>query len=140
MEQRLGRDMSVEELREKYDALVLAIGTLEPDTRDSLGLEKTARGLAVDKKTFATRIPGVFAGGNALSPAKRAVRAVAHGKSIAASVDQFLRDEKVVGDSRCFNSVIGKMQEEEAEEFLKEAKDLERVEPAGAQGTGFTED
>ncbi len=137
MEQSLGRDVGLEELCKDYDALVLAVGTLEPEALKSFGLEKTARGIAVDKKTFETSIPGVFAGGNAIFPAKMAVRAVAHGKNVAASVDQFLNGKQVVGVSRRFNSVMGKMQESEAEEFLKEAEDLERIEPSGGLGPGF---
>jgi len=139
MGQILGADIKLEDLRRDFDALVLAVGNLDPDTGDSFGLEKTTRGLAVDKKTFQTSKPGVFVGGNAISPARMAVRSLAHGKSIAASVDQLLSGMEVVGESRRFNSVLGKMQGDDAGEFLKEAEDLGRIEPTGGIGTGYSE-
>ena len=136
-ERILGENLRLEGLRKEYDAVVLAVGEVGPDFARSLGLEGTARGLTVDRKSFASNLIGVFAGGNALSPSKMAVRAAAHGKSIAESVHVFLGGREK-GDRGCsFNSRTGRLEKQEYEEMLKEAKGTARVEPAGGFEAGF---
>jgi formate dehydrogenase major subunit len=62
------------------------------------GLRVTGWGIAADERTLQTNIPGVFAGGDAVLGADLAVRAVAAGRIAAASIDQHLRGEPVVGE------------------------------------------
>lgn len=70
-------------------------------------------GIAVDPKTLATNLPGVFAGGDAVAGPDLAVRAVAAGKLAAASLDQFLGGKKVNGVPELIHVLMGKLSEEE---------------------------
>jgi formate dehydrogenase major subunit len=58
----------------------------------------TAWGIAADERTFATNLPGVFAGGDGVLGADLAVRAVAAGRMAAASIHQFLSGDPVTGE------------------------------------------
>ncbi len=137
MNTSLGSDVSLDELRNKYDAIVLMTGDLNSALYESTPLELSKRGLSVNRKTLSTNIEGIFAGGSLVSSSKMAVRAVGHGKSIAHSVDQFLSDKTITGRSQRFNSLMGRLQEGEAKEFLKEADSAERIEPVA---NGFSHD
>jgi len=76
-------------------------------------------GIAVDGRTLATNLPGVFAGGDAVTGPDLAVRAVAAGKLAAASIDQFLSGKKVIGAPEAVNVFMGKLNEEELAAFLR---------------------
>jgi ferredoxin len=117
----LGNDIWLEELRNKYDAVVLAIGTIKPEIFKNSGIELSPRGIVVNKRTFETSVPGVFAGGNAVSEGKMAIRALAHGKGISYSVNQFLENLPITGPPRRFDSRMGKLSEDELKEFLPPA-------------------
>jgi ferredoxin len=139
MKHALGREMEFKELRDTYDALVLALGTVDPNLFEDEHLKLTNRGLTVNRKTFETSIPGVFAGGNALGESRMAIRATAHGKVVAVSVDQFLNGLEVKGAPQRFNSLMGKIQTEEVEEFLKETRGHNRIMPEGGIDSGYSE-
>ena len=89
----------------------------EPSTSAQLTLSKW--GIAADPKTLATNLPGVFAGGDAVTGPDLAVRAVAAGKLAAASIDQYLSGKKVIGAPEAVNVVLGKLSEEELAVFLR---------------------
>jgi formate dehydrogenase major subunit len=76
-------------------------------------------GIAADPKTLATNLPGVFAGGDAVTGPDLAVRAVAAGKLAAASVDQYLIGKKVIGAPESVNVLMGKLSEEELAVLLR---------------------
>jgi formate dehydrogenase major subunit len=76
-------------------------------------------GIAADPKTLATNVPGVFAGGDAVTGPDLAVRAVAAGKLAAASIDQYLSKKPVVGAPQLVNVLMGKLSEEELAVFLR---------------------
>ena len=140
-----GTDIGWEEIKNAYDAIVLAVGKTNPELFQHTGMEFGQRGIIVDRKTFATSVPGVFAGGNAVGESRMAVRAAAHGRGIAFSVNQFLLEEtgtvkvSVTGIASRFNSSMGKPHEGEIDEFIKEADRDKRVVPEGGFETGFTE-
>jgi ferredoxin len=137
--QTLGKDIRLDELRNKYDAVVLTIGKIDPDLFENSGLELSKRGIEINKKTFATTLPGVFAGGNAVAESRMAVRAAAHGKGIAYSVNRFLNGLPVTGLPRRFDSRMGKISAAETEEFLKEAGRHKQVVPRGGVLNGYSE-
>jgi NADPH-dependent glutamate synthase beta subunit-like oxidoreductase len=118
MERSLGRDLLWDELKTGYDAVVVAIGTFNPELFDDTEISLTRQGMAVDRKTFETSIPGVFAGGNAVSESRMAIRASAHGKFLAKSVNQFLSGETVTGPARRFNSMLGKVHTDDTAELI----------------------
>lgn len=114
----LGKDISLNELTDEYDALVLALGAVEPALFEGSQIRLAARGIEIDKKTFETSVPGIFAGGNAVGQSKMAIRALAHGKDIHHSVNQFLNNKPITGPPRRFNSRIGKLQNNEILHYL----------------------
>jgi ferredoxin len=136
----LGENLLWEELRDVYDAVVLATGTIFPGLFEKMGLVLSSRGLEIDRRTFQTIIPGVFAGGNAVAESRLAVRAVAHGQGMALSVNQFLSEKKVTGSGRRFQSTVGKIREDDVGELLKEADGRSRIEPKAGSSGGFTGD
>jgi ferredoxin len=138
MDRTLGEDIRLESLRGEFDAVVLAVGSLEPEERGRLNLDHTPRGFAIDRKTFTTSLPGVFAGGNAVSPSRLAIRSAAHGKEIALSVGRYLELGSAAGPAPRFNSVMGKLQEGEIAEFMKEAESSERTVPEEGQSSGYS--
>jgi ferredoxin len=140
----LGRDIQWNELKNEYDTVIMATGTIEePGLFENSGIELSNRGIVINKRTFETTVPGIFAGGNAVGESRMAVRACAHGKGIAYSVNQFLNNEPVTGPQRRFNSRMGKLQNDEVEEFLPPAArgsfEKPPLDPAKLFIKGFTE-
>lgn len=140
MDRSLGKDLKWDELKNIYDAVILAVGKTDPDMFKSSGIELSRRGIVIDKKTYQTSLPGFFAGGNAVSvsESQMAIRAVAHGKNLSYSVSQFLKGDSVTGPIPRFQSILGKTREDEAREFLKEAENRDRVAPADLE-QGYTD-
>ncbi len=138
MNKNLGQDISLEEAQQDYDAVILATGSSEKSLPVYDDLEKTPRGLVVDKKTFQTNLADVFAGGNILAEGKMAIRSLAHGKFMAASVNQKFNEATVNGYGRRFNSVMGKLMEGEGEEFAKQAGALLSIVPENSKQGGFS--
>lgn len=81
------------------DTAVMAIGqVVNPTCIADSEIELTRwNTIAVDEQTLQTSVPGVFAGGDDVTGADIAVQAVAAGRRAAASIDQYLRGEAVVG-------------------------------------------
>ena len=119
MKTRLGQDISLDELRRVYDAVILTTGQAETEDQRIAGPNYMARGMLVDKKTFETSIPAVFAGGNILAEGRMAIRSLAHGRFIADAVHQYLSGLPVTGYQRRFNSVIGRLMPGEGEQFVQ---------------------
>jgi ferredoxin len=134
----LGKDLNLKDLKREYDAVILTVGEVGPDFVREMDLKGTSRGLKVDRESFATSLPGVFAGGSTVSPSRMAVRAAAHGKDLAVEVNSFLCREERGERESSFNSRTGRLNEKEFLEMLKEAEDSPRVSPAGGFETGFT--
>jgi ferredoxin len=141
MDRSLGKDLEWDDLKNVYDAVILAVGKADPQVFESSGIEISRRGIEINRKSHQTSVPGFFAGGNAVSvsESRMAIRAVAHGKNMANSVDQFLKGESVTGPIPRFHSILRKIQEDEASEFLKEADNEGRVTPADLK-QGFTDE
>ncbi len=139
MNRSLGRDLALEELQGKYDAVVLATGEMEPGLFDKTGVALSARGVAVGRQTFETSVSGLFAAGNVISPARLTVRAGGHGKDAAFSVGRFLESGTASGPRRRFQSIMGKLRDGEAEEFLQEAEASKRRPSPKGTDIGFSE-
>ncbi len=97
----VGQSVSLEELRNDYDALILACDFPDADA------------------------DGVFTA----TEHEMAVRAVASGKAAAEAADRFLAGSDGDGASKEFDSRIGKLHENELEEFLES-----NAQAAGEQG------
>ncbi|MGQ9823455.1 MAG: NAD(P)-binding protein [Desulfotomaculales bacterium] len=73
----------------EVDTVILAVG--QKPGLEGVSLEKTKGGtLAADPETLATAVPGVFAGGDAVTGPKTVVEAIAAGKRAAESIDRYL--------------------------------------------------
>ncbi len=100
--------------------VIAAIGqSVELPALDAGGLKLSKWGVSVDLKTLETNLPGVFAGGDVVTGPDLAVRAVAAGKLAAASVDQYLRGQKVTGAPEAIHVLMGKLSEEELAVLLR---------------------
>ena len=139
MQTTLGVDVSLAQLHNDFDAVILATGEMDAELFKDSSIEASKRGLKIDRKTMQTSRAGLFAGGSLVSASRMAVRAVGHGKTMALAVDQYLRGEPVSGRSKRFNSLMGRLQSGETDEFLKEASSASRVAAAGGFATGFSE-
>ncbi len=136
--QSLGKDFGLHEINKEYDAVVIAVGTIDHKTFEGSGIDMTQRGIAVNSSTFETSVPGIFAGGNAIGERRMAIRAAAHGKFIAYSVDQFLNVANVTDPPHRFDSIMGRMQDGEIDEYIKESGELEGVEPEDGLEKGYS--
>lgn len=136
---KLGRDMDLRELSAKHDAVILALGPLDEKKARQAGVPFAGHGIPVDAQTLQLDGLPTFAGGGAVGRAQSAVNAVADGKRMAASANQMLRGVGIVGLPRRFNSVIGKLREEEKTIFAKQADPDAPVTPAGRSADGFSE-
>ncbi|MBN1465279.1 (2Fe-2S)-binding protein, partial [candidate division KSB1 bacterium] len=83
MQQELGRQFQLDDLRSEFDAVVLTTGDIDTAYYRDTQLQHTSRGLKIDRQTLVTALSGVFAGGSLVSPSQMAVRAVGHGRTIA---------------------------------------------------------
>lgn len=99
--------------------VIAAIGQSVDLSLRSAELGFSKWGIAADAATLATNLPGVFAGGDAVTGPDLAVRAVAAGKLAAASMDQFLTGKKVVGAPELINVLMGKLSEDELALMLR---------------------
>ena len=138
MERSLGKNLGWEKLQKNYDAVVVAVGTFNSELFDNIEISLTGKGISIDRKTFETSIPGVFAGGNAVSESRMAIRASAHGIFMAESVDQFLAGETVTGPARRFTSILGKVRESDTVELIKEAEGHQRLFYEGGFEKGYS--
>lgn len=139
MEVRLGEDVLLSNLREDYDAVLLAVGQTEERDVVSWGLEAGKHGVHVDRDSLATSTIGVFAGGNAIRRSSRLkVRSVADGRSAAVSIGQFLSGNPLAVDRKRFSVHLGKLDPLDLEMMVEEASDSPRVVPEGGAGVGLT--
>jgi ferredoxin len=137
---KVGTNPAIDDLAQRFNAVILSIGKIEPAVAATFGVEASTTGIKINARTFETSRKGFFAGGSAVQPGNMAVRAIAHGKAIAYSVNQFLRGSAVTGTDTGFDSRIGKLLEGEMGQFLKETADYGRVKMAVGVSTGFLQD
>jgi formate dehydrogenase major subunit len=110
------------------NCVISAIGqTVQTGNLGSRELRLSRRGIAVDPGTLATNIQGVFAGGDAVTGADLAVRAVASGKLAAASIDQYLGGRPVQGDPQLVNVLMGTLNEQELAKFYRQVEETPRA-------------
>ncbi|MEN8163215.1 MAG: heterodisulfide reductase-related iron-sulfur binding cluster [Acidobacteriota bacterium] len=92
----VGRDVTIDELREDNDAVLLLVGYAGARRLAGMGVD-VGRGvsgtLVVDPVTCETGIAGVFAGGDAVSGPATVITALSLGRRAAESVDRFLTGE-----------------------------------------------
>lgn len=128
----IGERIGLADLKQDFDAVIVAVGELTPEKAECLGIR--AESLEVNRKNFETSLAGVFAAGETVRKMRMAVRAVADGKAAAASVNQFLRNRPVVGIPRPFSTHIGKLAPEEISRMASLTSPEGRATSTGAEG------
>ncbi|MCK5270828.1 MAG: (2Fe-2S)-binding protein, partial [Sedimentisphaerales bacterium] len=137
---RIGRDIEWSDIRNEFDAVLIATGEIKPDKIEILQLETDKNGLKVNKKTNQTSLPSVFAAGNVVHPGKMAVRTVAAGKAAAVSITQYLSGQAVTGTNRLFNVHIGRLRENEINKFMVGVSTEKRTDLQNDSPEGMTDD
>ncbi|WP_163711640.1 2Fe-2S iron-sulfur cluster-binding protein [Mangrovibacterium lignilyticum] len=125
------------ELQQNFDAVILATGAMN-GAMEEWGLTLSKSGIEVDKKTYQTILPKVFAIGNALRPSKLAVRSVGQGKELAHLLDEYFKNDVLHALPERFNSKFGKLIETEYVTYLKESNTNKRVDASGGKAHGFS--
>ncbi|MGD8896306.1 MAG: FAD-dependent oxidoreductase, partial [Acidobacteriota bacterium] len=116
------------EFEVRCDTVIAAVGqAVDRSLAEDEGLELTGWGLAVDEKTLATNLPGVFAGGDAVLGADLAVRAVAAGRIAATSIDQHLTGQPVTGPEELAAIALRPVDDEEQAAIFRDIEQAERV-------------
>ncbi len=136
---RICTTLTMQNLREDFDAVFVAVGKLSPGNAELLGFEEGTGVITINNATYQTDIKGVFAGGDAVRRRKLTVRSVADGKEAATSIGQYLAGQKVTGAYKPFNTHIGKLKDGEIEKFLVCASRSPRVIPSRKDG-GFNDE
>lgn len=125
----LGAAVTVETLLRECDALLLAVGQLNPEDAPRLGLAVSGPHLHCDPNTARTSLARVFAAGAAVKSVPQLVRAMADGRSAAECVHRFLSGQRVRRPEKSFSSVMGRLNPGELKQFLATASAARGVSP-----------
>jgi ferredoxin len=131
---RIDGKQPFDELRKKFDAVLIACGASAKQQAQSWGLASAQRGIQVEKDTYQTSIAGVFAAGGAIRGKRLVVRSVADGKEAAAAIDQHLSGRPVTGPPKPFSTKVGRLEDDELALYLAGASEAPRQDPAGGTG------
>ncbi len=111
------------------DTLIVTIGdTPDVEYIADMGIQVSKWGtLEVDKETFMTNKPGVFAGGDVVTGPNTVVDAIAHGKKAAAMIDRYVNDKdlKQPGERRLPSVYVPPLEVIEEEADAQENKRIE---------------
>ncbi len=109
----------------KVDTVIAAIG----QTLDAFGIpqdgqiELNRRGyIKVDEETMETSLEGVFAGGDCISGPATAVEAIADGRRVATSINQYLNGQPITLVERAYNCTKGELDEIDVSEYADVAR------------------
>ena len=118
LQAELGKDFTIAELAEKYDAVLLATGPKSDQYFAEWGLiDNESDKPTVNKHTLQitgnNNLTNLFTAGGINQAGRMAVRAVGQGRMAAAGINQLLNGESVTGVPKPFNTRIGKFTDEE---------------------------
>jgi formate dehydrogenase major subunit len=122
------------------DTIIAAIGQyVDPsgleapvDGTNAIALTKYKTIVAdVNENTFKTNIPGIFAGGDAVTGPSIAISAIAHGRYAVFSIHSWLSGASLVKDFRsAFNFTLGQKLSDVDKNYIPQASHQERVKQA----------
>jgi ferredoxin len=127
----------LKEVRQKYDAIILATGDNSTRIFEESKIKYSDSGFQINSQTFETSLPGVFAGGGAVKSNKMAIISLAQGKEISISVDRWFSRKKSDSYRKTFDSRMGKMSQEELKEYLNNSSVYSRIKPGKANPKEF---
>ena len=135
---RVGQDISMDQLQQQYDAILLALGKSNDNHADLFGVETKEKKIKVAYPEYTTTRKSVFAAGSCIGSKKLMIRAVADGKEAANAVQSCLLGQTLV--KKEYNHQMGRLQEQETETFLEQVSSFGRIEPKSQlQGLDKTE-
>jgi formate dehydrogenase major subunit len=124
------------------DFIVSAIGQdVDPGNMGSFQCTRQ-KAIVINKDTFETSVPGVFAGGDAVTGPAVAIDAIAHGKKAAFAIDLWVRSgmvEKSVNGFISRKEAFGEIPQSEFAHIKKAPKEKMAELPAAERVKGFTE-
>jgi ferredoxin len=126
------------DILKKFDAVVIATGSLASDNWFVDLFETSKNGIAAEDGTLSTSKPGVFACGSVIRTHKMAVSSVAQGKAAAVSAHCYLQGKPFEKHVRKFNSHFTRLNPSEIDEYLKESVVDNRHKPNDGHLKGFT--
>ena len=121
-----GHGITLDQLRAGADAVLIATGAADPALAKAMGFTVAGKGLAVNKHTGQTNLPGVFAAGAAITPHRLAVRAVGDGHHVAKSIGAFFAGLLEHGHNELFSVRLNVLSPSELEVMLAGAAPLPR--------------
>ncbi|MFB6340575.1 FAD-dependent oxidoreductase [Saccharicrinis sp. FJH62] len=130
-------EKTFKKIQKDFNAIVIASGGITEEQKN-WEIPFNDKGFIADQNTYATEVLGVFVVGTAIKLGRLAIKMLAQGKEVAFSVDQYVNDKPVVGETKRFNSRFGKLKEIEFDEYLKESLPGNRIEPKSGKTEGFT--
>ncbi|MCP4450507.1 MAG: NAD(P)-binding protein, partial [Planctomycetes bacterium] len=133
----IGRDKTLDELSQQFDAVLVAAGLYQDTFAQAFGLDKSGKGVAFDRATYASSQDGVFVAGDIVRGRKFPIRSLADGKEAAVSMAQYVLGESVTGPVKPFNTRMGRLEPDELQRLLALVSGEARVEPT-SQAAGLT--
>lgn len=133
----VGHDVSLKDLCDEFDAVLLACGELAAEQATALSLQYGRQGLAVDRSSLLTSMPGVFAAGSSVTPSQHAVRAVGSGRFAALAISRYLAHETPRGVGRPWTVRLGNLQPDEQVIYSTGASAAERITPTQGETGGY---
>jgi NADPH-dependent 2,4-dienoyl-CoA reductase/sulfur reductase-like enzyme/NAD-dependent dihydropyrimidine dehydrogenase PreA subunit len=124
------------ELQQQYAAILVACGNRAKDEAVAWKLRVGAQGVSINKETYETGVPGVFAAGNAIRHKGLVVRSAADGKEAATAIHQFLSGQRVSGAGRPFSVRMGKLDADEFALLARSSGTTPLAAPPPGQSTG----
>jgi len=118
----IGKSITLSKLLSDYDGVLIAAGKSEQIDNDILNLPRNKKGIKINKQTFETDMPGIFAAGDCVTSRGMAIQAVADGKGAAVAINTFLTDGKAHAKPKRVRSRLGRVSLEEINQFLKVAE------------------
>jgi len=116
-----GRDVSWEELARGHDLLIVACGAIGAASLQGLGAALSGTGVAVDRETFATSRPGVFAAGSAVRETTQSVHSFREGREAARAALASLAAGTAAPGRKRFDSHVSGLSAEELAAFAARA-------------------
>ena len=135
---RVGRDLPLTGLLETFDAVFLAVGEVETEDREGLGVSMTGAGVKIVRAdAFLTSVERVFSAGSAVRPVKQLVKAMAEGQMAAEAIGEFLAGHDPRKAPKPFSSVMGRLEKTELQLFHAGSNPAPRVVPRCGSSAGY---
>jgi NADPH-dependent glutamate synthase beta subunit-like oxidoreductase len=124
----VGSDVSMAELKDQYDAVLIAVGTLVEDISDTLKVVVKDNKIKTNRPDYTTSEKGIFAAGGCTGSRNLCIRAVADGKEAAFSIRSYLLG--LNGPlAKDYNHRMGRVETEQMQTLLKLASGQGRIKP-----------